>query len=132
MFDWLTKFLSKNDQRDAMGDRGENLAASFLREQGMKILERNFRTPVGEIDIVARLGQVIVFAEVKSRSYDDPMPEDQVDQHKQHQLTKAAKAYLSRFGVEPPARFDVIAVLFTSGGRPPVIRHTENAFEATF
>src|SRR3978361_1254531 len=105
VFDWLTKFLSKNDQRDAMGDRGENLAASYLREQGMKILERNFRTPVGEIDIVARLGEVIVVSEGKTPSYDDPSPEDQVNLTKQHQLTKAAKAYLGRFGVEPPARF---------------------------
>ncbi len=132
MFGWLGKMFSKSDAGDALGGRGENLAASYLRNQGMKILERNFRTPVGEIDIVARLGQTIIFVEVKSRSYDDPRPEDQVDATKQHQLTKTAKAYLSRFGVEPPARFDVVAVLWTSGGRPPVIRHTENAFDATF
>ncbi len=116
----------------AMGDRGENLAATYLRQQGMKILQRNYRVGPGEIDIIARLGQTLVFIEVKSRAYDDPAPEDQVDGTKQHQMTKAARSYLSRFGVEPPARFDVVAVLFPPGGREPIIRHTPDAFQATF
>lgn len=127
-----TLFKSVKNKEAALGERGENLAAKYLRTKGYKILERNFRTAVGEIDIVARLGQILVFVEVKTRAYDDPTPEEQVNSEKMHQITKAAKVYLSRFGVtQPPARLDVIAVLWAQG-RDPIIRHTEDAFEATF
>ena len=118
--------------RDKLGDRGENCAARFLRDQGYKILIRNFRCPLGEIDIVARDGRTLVFCEVKTRAEDNPMPEDQVHNFKQHQITKAAKYYLSRYGVpQPPSRFDVIAIIWPEG-RDPEIRHTSHAFEATF
>ena len=119
--------------RSELGDRGENRAARFLRNKGYKILLRNFDSGAGEIDIIARDGKTLVFVEVKTRSYDDPTPEDQVNERKQHQLTKAAKVYLTRYGFpQPPARFDVVAVLWTHGGREPIIRHTPDAFEATF
>lgn len=118
--------------KDPLGDRGENRAARYLRERGYKILLRNFRCPLGEIDIVARDGRTLVFVEVKTRTEDDPLPEDQVNPFKQHQLTKAGKYYLGRYGVpQPPSRFDVIAVVWPDG-REPVIRHTPHAFEATF
>jgi putative endonuclease len=88
---------------------------------------------VGEIDIVARDGKTLVFVEVKTRADDSPMPEDQVNPTKQHQVTKAARFYLSRYGTTepPPARFDVVAVVWPHG-RTPTIRHTTDAFEATF
>jgi putative endonuclease len=118
--------------KDTLGGRGENRAARFLRERGYKILIRNFRCPLGEIDIVARDGRTLVFCEVKTRAYDDPLPEDQVNDFKQHQITKAAKYYLSRYGVpQPPSRFDVVAVVWPDG-QEPQIRHTPHAFEATF
>lgn len=132
MFEWLSGWFKPSHARDALGMRGENVAARFLRDQGYKILQRNFRCDVGEVDIIARDGKVLVFVEVKTREQDDPMPEDQVNQLKHHQLTKAAKFYLSRYGSrQPPARFDVIAVVWPSG-REPQIRHTPDAFEATF
>lgn len=132
MLSWLQNLLKPKTPLDAMGDRGENLAARYLRNKGYKIIVRNFRCELGEIDIVARDGQTLVFVEVKSRSYDEPEPEDQVNDAKRHQLTKAAKVYLSRYGVpQPPARFDVVAVIWPAG-RQPIIRHTEHAFEATF
>lgn len=115
-----------------MGDRGENLAARHLRNAGLRIITRNFRCETGEIDIVARDGQTLVFVEVKTRAYDDPTPEDQVDASKQHQLTRVAKIYLSRYGIpQPPARFDVVAVIWPEG-REPIIRHIPHAFQATF
>jgi putative endonuclease len=118
--------------KDPLGDRGENRAARYLRERGYKILLRNFRCPLGEIDIIARDGRTLVFVEVKTRTEDDPLPEDQVNPSKQHQITKAGKFYLGRYGVpQPPSRFDVIAVVWPDG-REPVIRHTPHAFEATF
>jgi putative endonuclease len=132
MFEFITKMFAPAPPRDALGQRGENVAARFLRNQGYKIIERNFRCEVGEVDIIARDGRTLVFTEVKTRAYDDPMPEDQVNQDKRHQLTKAAKLYLSRYGVpQPPARFDVIGIVWPTG-REPQIRHTMDAFEASF
>ncbi|HEX4795378.1 MAG TPA: YraN family protein [Humisphaera sp.] len=133
MVRWLQSlFKPAAPPRDALGDRGENLAARHLRNLGYKIIVRNFRCPVGEIDIVARDGATLVFVEVKTRVQDEPTPEDQVNPEKRQQLTKAAKTYLSRYGIpQPPARFDVVAIVWPDG-RDPQIRHTPHAFEATF
>ena len=133
MPEWLSKWFGGESSEDsALGDRAENLAARHLRNLGYKIIVRNYMTPVGEIDIICRDADTLVFVEVKSRTADNPAPEDQVNQQKQHQITKAAKSYLSRYGYpQPPARFDVVAVVWPKGGSPE-IRHTKNAFEATF
>lgn len=129
---WFQTLFKTAPDEQALGDRGENVAAKYLRNKGYKILERNFRTQVGEIDIVARDGKVLVFVEVKTRAYDDPTPEEQVNPVKMHQITKAAKIYLNRFGpTQPPARLDVVAIVWPSG-HDPIIRHTPDAFEATF
>jgi putative endonuclease len=133
MLAWLQNLL-KHDTvvKDVLGGRGENMAAKYLRNQGYKIIERNFRCAVGEIDIIARDGKTLVFVEVKTRAYDDPTPEEQVNEPKRHQLTKAGKFFLTRYGSpQPPARFDVIAIVWPQG-REPQIRHTPDAFEATF
>src|SRR3954463_2420492 len=96
--DWFKGLIggrpSSAPARDALGDRGEKVAARFLRNQGYKIIVRNFRCELGEIDIIARDGKTLVFVEVKTRAYDDPTPEEQVNEFKVHQLTKAAKYYL--------------------------------------
>lgn len=140
MFERLLRYLFPTDPTKpkavkvdpTLGERGENVAAKFLTNAGYKILQRNFRSKVGEIDIVARQGRTLVFVEVKTRTDDQVRPEDQVNAEKQHQVTKAADVYLSRFGMpQPPARFDVIAILWPDG-REPIIRHHENAFEATY
>ncbi|MGD0388573.1 MAG: YraN family protein [Tepidisphaeraceae bacterium] len=132
MFEWLARWVKPASPRDALGQRGENVAARYLRNQGYKIIERNFKCEVGEVDIIARDGKTLVFVEVKTRAYDDPTPEDQINQPKRHQLTKAANFYLSRYGTpQPAARFDVVAIVWPSG-RDPQIRHTPDAFEATF
>jgi putative endonuclease len=134
---WLDNFFatvrkSVQPQVNGLGDRGENVAARFLLNLGYKIIIRNFRCDLGEIDIVARDGKTLVFVEVKTRAYDDPTPEEQVNLTKQNQVTKAGKFYLSRYGVpQPPARFDVIAIVWPKNSTPQ-IRHTQSAFEATF
>ncbi|MGA3066320.1 MAG: YraN family protein [Tepidisphaeraceae bacterium] len=128
----LKKWMPANPSDDPLGQRGENLAARYLRDQGFKIIARNFRCEVGEVDIIARHEGMLVFVEVKTRSYDDPTPEDQVNRDKRHQLTKAAAVYLARYGSpQPAARFDVVAIVWPTG-REAQIRHTPNAFEATF
>ena len=134
ILDWWEKITARvsSPSPDQLAGRGENAAARYLREIGYKIIIRNYRSPLGEIDIIARDGETLVFVEVKTRTGDDPMPEDQVNPAKQHQLTKAAKSYLSRYGSpQPPARFDVVAVVWPKGERP-VVRHVKGAFEATF
>jgi putative endonuclease len=134
MLQWFQNLFArqpKSADKDALGDRGENVAARHLRNAGYKIIMRNFRCDLGEIDIIAREGKTLVFVEVKTRAYDDPTPEEQVNPEKQQQIQKAAKFYLSRYGFpQPPARFDVIAIVWPSG-QPPIIRHTPNAFDAS-
>jgi putative endonuclease len=132
MLSFLRNLFGAETPRDALGDRGENVAARYLRNRGYKIIIRNFRCDLGEIDIVARDGKTLVFVEVKTRAYEDPAPEDQVNEAKQHQLTKVAKLYLSRYCIpQPPSRFDVVAIIWPNG-RDPLIRHTPHAFEPTF
>lgn len=134
MLKWLTGLINSQpaDPEAALGPRGENAAAKFLRNRGYRIITRNFRTDLGEIDIIARDGNTLVFVEVKTRADDSTPPEEQVDEHKRHQLTKVAKLYLSRYGIpRPSARFDVVAIVWPTG-RDPQIRHLPNAFPATF
>ncbi len=134
MFEWIQTLIKPpTNRRDPLGDRGENVAAKHLRNQGYKIIERNFRCALGEIDIIARDGKTLVFAEVKTRvSNDQATPEEQVNRNKQHQITKAARFYLSRYGTpQPAARFDVVAIVWPHG-REPQINHVPDAFEATF
>jgi len=133
MWPWLAGLLAKKPaEPDALGPRGENLAARHLRSAGYRIIVRNFRCEVGEIDIIARDGRTLVFVEVKTRVDDNPTPETQVNSIKQHQLTKAARYYLTRYGTpQPPCRFDVVAIVWPPH-KPPTIRHTPAAFEATF
>lgn len=133
MLGWLRAFFGSGiNGKDILGQRGENVAAKYLRNQGYKILLRNFHCDVGEIDIIARDGKTIVFVEVKTRTSDEPSPEENVNAFKRHQLTKAARCYLSRYGSPPPpARFDVVAIVWPPG-RQPHVRHIPDAFEATF
>ena len=67
MREWLEKLLKRDPPLDVLGQRGENLAARHLRNQGYKILIRNFRCDVGEVDIIVRDGRSLVFVEVKTR-----------------------------------------------------------------
>jgi putative endonuclease len=135
MLGWLNKLIKpqKPVTRDLLlGDRGENRAARHLRDKGYKIITRNFTCDLGEVDIIARDGRTLVFVEVKTRESDEQAsPDQQVDQQKQHQLTKVAKFYLSRYGFPPPpARFDVVSIVWPTG-REPRIEHIQDAFGAT-
>ena len=102
------------------GRTAEESACWFLRDLGYEIVARNWRTLRGEIDIVARDGSTLVFVEVKSRSRTGfGGPEAAVDPAKQRRLIAAARAFLSGFQCELPARFDVVAFL---GGQPRLHR----------
>src|SRR5580692_10991605 len=127
---WLDNLYERLRRQpfDPLGDRGENAAARFLRNLGYRIIDRKFRCPAGEIDIIARDGKTLVFVEVKTRETDEPTPEEQVNTPKRHRITKAAKIFLGRYGTpKPQARFDVVAVIWPTGSNPQ-IRHTPHAF----
>ncbi len=114
-----------------LGDAGERLAARYLRRQGFKILARRYRTPLGEIDLVALDGTCIVFVEVKTRRSDAAgAPYEAVDRNKQMQLTRLALAFLKRYRLlEQSARFDVVSIVWEGADREPQIFHYRNAFE---
>ncbi|MDD6736278.1 MAG: YraN family protein [Clostridiales bacterium] len=113
-----------------IGDFGEKAACRYLKRRGMEIVERNFRTRSGEIDIIAKDGSATVFVEVKTRRTKDfGNPGEFVDYRKQEKIMKTAVYYLGRDDVE--MRFDVIEVLYRVRlGKPWVseINHIENAF----
>ncbi len=111
------------------GDRGERAAARYLRREGMRILLRGYDTLWGEIDLVARDGEVLVFIEVKTRRCGDPA--EAVTPEKQRRLTLAALHFLRmRNLLEQRCRFDVVAIVWADDRRPPEIEHIRGAFEA--
>ncbi len=109
---------------------GENLACAELQRRGYAILERRYRTRFGEIDIIARDGQTIVFVEVKARLTDDfGGAAAAVTGWKQRRIAQMAIDYLSRRGLhECPCRFDVVAIDFDPAG--PRVTVSPNAFDS--
>jgi putative endonuclease len=112
-----------------LGERGERLAAKFLKRIGYTILARNYTCPVGEIDLIARDGDSIVFVEVKTRASDaDADPENNVTYAKRRRLTRAAKYFvMRRRAQDAPCRFDVVAAVLPPDGKG-VIEHFPDAF----
>ena len=100
------------------GDSGEAFAAEYLAGKGFSILERNYRTPMGEIDLIARDGRVLVFIEVKTRKTERyGRPALAVGLEKQRRIIRAAVWYTSkRQGELPTCRFDVVEVYTPMGG----------------
>ncbi len=111
------------------GRRGEEEAVAYLAKKGYSILERNYRYGHGEIDIIARAGDVLVFIEVKRRATRRfGGPEDAVTPWKRAQIRRIAAGYLAERGIEDcECRCDVIAI-DALPGRPPVLRHITDAF----
>lgn len=91
---------------------GESLAAKHLKARGCKILAQNYRAKRGEIDLIVRDGEFIVFVEVKTRrSLQFGLPQEAVTIQKQRQISKVALAYLQAQNLlDTPCRFDVIAI----------------------
>ena len=107
------------------GDEGEDVAARFLERNGLAIVARNYRTRFGEIDLVAREGETLVFVEVRLRSSGAfGGAASSVTEGKRRRIESAARRFLSGFRREPPCRFDVITI---EAGAPTWLRA---AFEA--
>ena len=113
----------------SLGKAGEDAAAVYLKGKGCRILKRNFKCRLGEVDIIACDGATICFVEVKTRSSEDfGVPQEAVSRKKQAQISKAALYYLKTKKLfEKSARFDVVSVLYKDN--VPKIDLIENAFE---
>jgi len=109
------------------GNAGEDVAARFLEANGLRIVDRNWTTKFGELDIVCRDKDVVVFVEVKSAGKSsDFLPEDRVNREKQRRIKRLAKAYLRRRRWDLPIRFDIVTVVWQ--GEEPHVKHITNAF----
>ncbi|UCD82930.1 MAG: YraN family protein [Desulfobacterales bacterium] len=115
-----------------LGEKGESLAAWYLRKNGYKIIEQNYRSHLGEIDIIAKEKKTIVFVEVKSRkSIRYGSPKWAVTPRKQRKISMVALHYLkSTRQTDLKARFDVVAI--TVNRDEPRIEVVKNAFELAY
>jgi putative endonuclease len=120
----------KPDDRRQVGRTGEAIACRFLREKGWEIVETNWRTRSGELDVIARYGSQLVIVEVRTtRSTRFGYGLESVDARKQQQVRKLALHYVHARGWHHlPIRFDVISVLLSEGDQPARIKHVEGAF----
>ena len=115
------------DHRIAFGKWGEAYAAEFLHKQGYSILARNYRTPYGEIDLVAQQHERLVFVEVKTRSSSAfGYPEEAITPQKRQHLYDAAILYVQEHHWEKDWQIDVVAILRTDANAQPQLVHFEN------
>ncbi len=124
------KLIPKTLNHKEFGNLGESLAEAYLIDNGFKVLTRNYRTKIGEIDLIVIKESLLVFVEVKTRkSQRYGKGFEAVNVKKQQTLRRVAEQYLAyeKFsGGELSMRFDVVDVL--AGKEEPVINHIENAF----
>ncbi len=99
-----------------LGAQGEELAAQFLKKNGYRILERNYKTRIGELDIIASDGRTLVFVEVKTReSIAYGRPFEAVNYNKKRKIANVAMIYLKKLKDIPPCRFDVVSIFIENG-----------------
>ncbi len=114
-------------QHNELGKKGEQLAVDFLLKNGYQIIERNYRFDKAEVDIIARIKDVLAIIEVKTRSTTDfGNPQDFVKPKQIQRLVKAVDEYVAINQLDVNVRFDIIAI--TKKGSAFNIEHLENAF----
>jgi len=105
------------------GKKGEELALNFLENNGYKLIEKNFKSKFGEIDLIMKDGEVVVFVEVKYRlSEDYGSPKDAVTYEKMKKIIKTAEYFIVKNNLNSLYRFDVVSILKNN------IEHVKNAF----
>lgn len=134
---FLTKLLhpeqatqKKRSRTRVVGDRGEDEALQYLLQQGYELVERNYACSYGEVDMIVRDAEYLVFVEVKSRSWDAlDRPSAAVDQRKRRKLLQTADHYINEHGLDRIQRMDIVEVVFDPTGRgPSQITHLKGAF----
>jgi putative endonuclease len=128
---WRSSFSPFSSEHLRLGARGEKLAARFLRREGFKVLYRNFRgRRGGEIDLVCRDDDTLVFVEVKTRTREDfGRPSDAVKRQKQRRISLGALAWLRLLGnPDVTFRFDIVEVVVAQDAKPR-IELIRNAFQ---
>ena len=112
------------------GKRGERAAVSYLKKQGYKIIEKNYKTKLGEIDIIADCKGCVCFVEVRAKnSLSFGAPEETIIKRKQLQISKAALVYIKRYKLEDEScRFDVVSIKGVDSPDPE-IKLIKNAFD---
>jgi putative endonuclease len=114
--------------RRQLGKDGEARARAHLEQKGYRLIHANYRTPLGEIDLVMEDSQTVVFVEVKAGGIDrDFSPLDHFDPRKQRKLLTLGRAYLARFGSGRDARFDLVVV--TQEGEKFHVDHLEDVIQ---
>ena len=112
----------------SLGQQGEVLAVAFLRKKGYRIKVCNYKTRIGEIDIIASDGDVLVFVEVKTReSLEYGHPFEAVNARKRKKIANVALLYLKKFDELPPCRFDIVSIFINEG--MPECELIRDAFE---
>lgn len=119
-------------ERLALGKAGEDIALKKIKKLGYKCIERNYRCALGEIDLIARHGDYLVFIEIKTRkSRDTGYAKEAVNYRKMRQISKAALNYMKEKDCyDTKSRFDVVAVSINQG--KPDIEVIQNAFELVY
>jgi putative endonuclease len=118
-------------QRQQFGTDSEAMAVNYLKENGYQIIERNYRTKIGEIDIIAKDGDTIVFVEVKARKSRAYNPKEAVTNSKKRKISMVALYYLkSTRQINARARFDVVAI--DSAKNSGAVEIVKNAFELAY
>ncbi len=117
--------------RKKLGTSSENLASEYLIRQGFQLIEKNYRCPIGEIDLIVRDQSHLVFVEVKSkRSIKYGIPAYAVNWRKQNKLVQLAKWYLKSNRIDKQScRFDVVSIHWPLGEEAE-IKHVRNAFSS--
>ena len=115
-------------KKPTLGDWGEKIAVNYLMKQGYEILDRNYKTKLGELDIVAKEGDIIVFVEVKTRSSRSfGLPQESVNFKKQNKIMRMAMQYLQNRGLRGTWRIDVVAIVMDKNRRVENIDLIRNA-----
>ncbi|RJQ49683.1 MAG: YraN family protein [Nitrospiraceae bacterium] len=111
-----------------LGQKGEGVAVSFLRKNGYIIIERNYRNTFGEIDIIAKDNETLVFIEVKTReSIEFGLPFESVTMKKRKKIARVALSYIKRFDELPACRFDILSICYKNS--TPEFELIKDAFE---
>jgi len=120
--------MKTDDIRKNLGRRGEKISVQYLRDHGYKIIDQNYRTRYGEIDIVAREGDFFVFVEVKTRTNRlFGLPEEAIDARKQQKIAVTAEHYLATHHLyEKNYRIDSVAVEIDEKDGKTQIRHEKD------